>query len=152
VSLLDYFALDESVRPCWRDAIAAQDWSAARFLANVLAEGRFHRLFGGDARLLLAADDGVLAGFCTYAHQDEIPAPDLFPWIGFVYVAPEYRGRRLSERLIERACALAREGGHRRVYLSTDHVGLYEKYGFAHLRDMADSRGNPCRVYVRELT
>ena len=148
---LDYFALDGNARNHWRDAIAAQEWSAASFLAKILREGRFFQMFGDDARLLLAVDGDRLMGFCTYAHQDEIPAPELFPWIGFVFVAPEYRGARLAGRLIDCACDLASADGHRRVYISTGHVGLYEKHGFTYWKDMPDSQGNPCRVYFRDL-
>ena len=151
MTMLDYHALDKARRDYWRDSIATQAWSAAGFLANMLAEERFYSSLGEDAHLLLAVDGDRLMGFCTYAHQDEIPAPELFPWIGFVYVAPEYRGNRLSGSLIDQTCALARRDGHRRVYLSTDHEGLYEKYGFVFCRNMLNYRGNPCRVYTRAL-
>ena len=32
-------------------------------------------------------------------HQDEINAPDMFPWIGFVYTFPEYRGKRMMGKV-----------------------------------------------------
>ncbi len=151
MTILDYEALDKARRDQWRDRIAAQAWSAAGFLANILAGKRFYDFLGEDAHLLLCVDGDSLMGFCTYAHKDEIPAPGLFPWIGFVYIAPEYRGNRLSGSLIDHACILARRDGHRRVFLSTDHVGLYEKYGFEYLMHMPNYHGSPCRVYAREL-
>ena len=148
---LEYFTLASSARTRWRIAIGDQDWTAARFLAGILAKDYFHTMFGEESRLLLATDGDALAGFCTYARQDEIHAPTLFPWIGFVFTAPEYRGLKLAGQLIEHACAIARSEEHERIYISTDHVGLYEKYGFTYLRDMPDPSGAPCRVYARDL-
>ncbi|MNO00718.1 hypothetical protein D3C81_2206600 [compost metagenome] len=42
----------------------------------------------------------------------------------------QYRGDRLSEKLILSALAYAKELEFDKVYLVSDHVNLYEKYGF----------------------
>jgi hypothetical protein len=36
-----------------------------------------------------------------------------------------------------------------KVYISTDEVGLYEKYGFAFWQTMTTREGKPTRVYVK---
>lgn len=92
-----------------------------------------------------------LAAFCTLAGKDDVENTPLTPWIGFVYTYPEYRGERRSGRLIERACALARADGFERVYLSSNEVGLYEKYGFTYLTRMKDAWGEDTGVYCRRL-
>ena len=53
----------------------------------------------------------LLLGFCTFADQDEIQPTPLTPWIGFVYIFPEARGKRLSGLLLAEAARLAREMG-----------------------------------------
>ena len=61
-----------------------------------------------------------------------IPFP---PFIGFVFVDEHYRGRRLSELMIQNATAYAHELGYDKVYIMNGEIGLYEKYGFRKLGD-----------------
>ena len=35
--------------------------------------------------------------------------------------------------------------------ISTDHIGLYEKYGFVFWKIMNNREGNPTRVYIKNL-
>lgn len=149
--IIEYFAQPGADRARWCAAIESGDWRAAKYLARILQEGRFHALYGASARLLLGVEGDGLAAFCTLAERDELALPELTPWIGFVYTSPAFRGHRLSGRMIEHACDLARAEGRKKVYLSTDHVGLYEKYGFAYLMSAPDPDGELSRVYTREL-
>lgn len=93
----------------------------------------------------------ALAGFCTLTHQDEIADDTLLPWIGFLYIFPEYRGHRFSQMLIDHACTLAKQLGHSHVYISSDELGLYEKYGFSFLENRETIWGDVTQVFVREL-
>ena len=49
--------------------------------------------------------------------------------------------------LIERACELACLDDCDTLYVSTEEVGLYEKYGFTYWKDMSNVRGEMTRVY-----
>ena len=131
----------------WLNRLGQCDWTAGQHLHRVLEEGRFHELYGEKARLLMLADGTKLASFCTYAQRDDIPDTDLTPWMGFVYTAPEYRGRRLAGRLIAEVKALAREDGYDALWVSTGETGLYEKYGGVYNRTLTDRGGNGSRVY-----
>lgn len=53
------------------------------------------------------------------------------PYIGFVFADKAFRGNRLSQRLTEYAMDYLKDLGFKAVYLISDHVRLYEKYGFA---------------------
>ena len=75
-------------------------WEGDRIFHRLLKEDRFHEFYGKKARVLMLTDGTNLVSFCTYAERDDIPETDLTPWMGFVYTAPEYRGRRLMGRLI----------------------------------------------------
>ena len=46
---------------------------------------------------------------------------------------------------------LARQEGVPALYISTNHVGLYEKYGYEYLTRMTDIEGNPSRVCVKRV-
>lgn len=93
----------------------------------------------------------MLLGFCTFADQDEIQPTPLTPWIGFVYIFPEARGKRLSGLLLAEAERLAREMGAPCTYISTDHVGLYERFGYAFTDMQQTVTGEASRVYGKHL-
>ena len=87
----------------------------------------------------------------TLSRQDCISDESLFPWIGFVYTSPAYRGHRYAGRLLSHGEAVAAGQGHGNVYLTTDHVGLYEKYGYEYLESRLDRWGNAQRVMRKTL-
>lgn len=136
----------------WLSLIKSADWSAAGFLAKLLSENKLEEMCGKNARTLLLTEENVLISFCTLAEKDEIDAPEMFPWIGFVYTFPQYRGKGYAGDLIGFACKEAAKSGAQNVFVSTDAIGLYEKYGFEFLREMTTVfRGNS-RIYKKVLT
>ena len=151
MKILEYHALSPADRARFTEQIDRGDWSAAHYLARRLREGTLRALCGPDAEVLLLAEGGELLAFCTLSDNDEIDAPELTPWIGFVYTFPAHRGRRHSGRLIAYALKKARRAGHAYAYLSSDEVGLYEKYGFVPFRRMATVWGHESQVYRRAL-
>lgn len=147
MDIIDYFKAENGER--WLAQIAAYEWRAAKHLARLLTEGEFQDEVGSGTLYLLTEGD-KLVSFLILAERDCIDAPEYTPWIGFVHTAPEYRGHRHVGKLIDHACAAAREHGAARVYLCTDHVGLYEKYGFTYLENRVTVHGEDSRIYVRE--
>ena len=145
MEILSYY---ETKKPeWWLKKIGESDWTGGQYLYQLLRENRFRELTGETSRLLLLTDGSRLASFCTYAERDDTPDLDLTPWMGFVYTYPEFRGRRLLAKLISRVKELARADGNDAVYISTDHVGLYEKYGAEYLMPAKDVRGGDTRIY-----
>ena len=101
-------------------------WSAGGNLAKQMRAHGFH-----DWERVFAATQGTeIAGYCTLSARDCLPDVPYTPYISFVFVGEAHRGHRLSEALIRHALQYARELGFDRVYLVSDHVNLYEKYGF----------------------
>ena len=147
MQIFDYFRTDD--QPHWLAAIAVNEWRAAQFLATLLIKGEFHNAVGKGTVYLLT-DGDKLVSFLTLAERDCVDVP-YGPWIGFVHTAPEYRGHRYVGKLIDHACQVAEEHGVQRVYICTDHVGLYEKYGFTYLENRVSIYGEDSRIYVREV-
>ncbi len=147
MEIIDYFQSDRQAH--WRSQIASCEWRAAGYLAQLLEENKLRETFQCEA-LYLLIDGERLAAFLTLAHKDCVDAP-YGPWAGFVHTAPEYRGRRLAGLLMDHASQAARQQGAQRLYVNTDHVGLYEKYGFTYLENRRTTYGEECRIYVREL-
>ena len=71
--------------------------------------------------------------------------------MGFVYTFPEHRGHRYVGKLFEEIERIAKEEGTLAVYISTNHIGLYEKYGCEFVTQMNDMDGKPSRVYVKKI-
>ena len=113
----------------WEQAVAYADncsWSAGQNLAKLMRRNKFVDW----ERVFVALEDSEIAGYCTFAEADCIPDVLYTPYVSFVFVGEEYRGNRLSEKMIRFALEYAKETGFDRVYLVSDHVNLYEKYGF----------------------
>lgn len=147
--IFDFF--DEKDQQLWIERIRNSDWGASDFLAQLLEQGRFFEVLGDGGKMLIIADDDKIVSFATLAPRDCIDDDSLYPWIGFVFTAPEYRGHRYSGELIEEACRLAKEQGHEQVYIATGHVGLYEKYGFSYIETRIDIYNEESRIYCRKL-
>lgn len=72
---------------------------------------------------------------------------DLWPWACALYVDEWLRGHAYGRSLLERAAADARRAGFRTMYLSTDHVGLYEKWGFRYIGQGYHPWNEESRIY-----
>lgn len=132
------------------DKIEQGDWGAAKFLAKLLREGTFQQATGGGTVYLLMNGEAIVS-FVTLTRQDCIADETLCPWLGFFYTFPEYRGHRYGGQLLAYAAEEVKKRGCKQVYLATDHVGLYEKYGFTYLENRVDIYGEDSRVYVKIL-
>lgn len=146
MKIIDYYQSDRQSH--WLGQIRRVEWRAARLLEKLLAEGTFHEVLGRGT-LYLLTDGDALVSFLTLAERDCIDAPALRPWIGFVHTAPEYRGRRCAGVLLEHAVKVAGQHGAAQVYICTDHLGLYEKYGFIYMENRVSIYGEDSRVLVR---
>ena len=81
---------------------------------------------------------------------DELPEEYKFtPFIGFVFVDEPYRGKRLSELMIQSAILYARELGYEKIYIMSGEIGLYEKYGFEKLGDYETIYGSIDQLFVK---
>ena len=130
--------------------IAAGDWGAAKLLAELLKSGRFHAVLGEGTVYLLMEGEKVVS-FLTLTRQDCVADENLCPWAGFVYTFPEYRGNRYAGGLLSYVEEKARSNGCEKVYIATDHIGLYEKYGYAYWESRIDVYNEECRIYVKHL-
>ena len=131
----------------WLRQIGQCDWRAGQYLCRLLHDDAFFSHLGEGSRLLLLTEGEELLAFCTYARQDEISAPELSPWAGFVYTFPAHRGRRRMGKLLEHVHRLAKAEGRPCVYISTEETGLYEKYGCVYWKEMPVRWGGVSRVY-----
>ena len=121
MQITNYF--DSAERAHWLDKIGLCEWAGGKYLHELLENGSFFDMAGDD----------------------------LTPWVGFVYTYPQFRGKRYFGLLLDEALRLAKAQGFDKLYISTDHIGLYEKYGCEFLTEMTDVRGDMSRVYFKEV-
>ena len=133
------------------EAVAAYaegcSWLAGTSLSQPIPESRFQAW----ERVFTLVEGASIAGYCTLVEVDCLDVP-YRPFIGYVFVGEPYRGRRLSERLIRAAMAYAGGLGYPQVYICTDHIGLYEKYGFRKIGE-APAPWDPAKaesIFVQE--
>ncbi len=149
MEIVSFFDSDRQAH--WLEQIGKSDWRAGPFLQKLLREGTFFEAVGEGSRVLLLTEGDELISYCTFSKWDDVQPTELTPWIGFVYTFPAHRGRRFAGLLLAEAEHLAREAGVPELYLSTNHMGLYEKYGFAYREELTDLDGNPTRVYSKRV-
>lgn len=149
MEIIDYFKSDKPAH--WLAEIKKSDWGAAPALARFIEEKTFHVKLG-EGTLLLLADGDKLVSFLTFSRRDCIDDDTLSPWIGFVYTFPEYRGRRCAGKLIRRCEEIAAENGIPTIFICSDHVGLYEKYGFLYIENRVDIYGEDSRIYRKNIS
>ena len=148
-NIIDYFSSGR--KEYWLEKIGKCDWSGGRFLYSLIESGKLFETLGERTRVLLLTDGDELVSFCTFAEKDDIQPTELSPWIGFVYTFPERRGGRCVGRLFDEIARLARAENIDKAYISTNHIGLYEKYGCEFFKEMTDIGGEISRVYVKRF-
>ncbi len=149
MEIINYF--DQGKKEELLAQIEACDWGAARFLVELLEKETFLDMLGGWGELYLLMDGEDLVAFATLTGQDAIRDESLTPWIGFVFTQPEYRGHRYSAQLLSHCEEEAAKRGYSKVYIATDHIGLYEKFGYVYMENRMDYWGDDTRILFKKL-
>ena len=92
--------------------------------------------------------DGCIVAGLGVIENDFHDRKDLSPNICAVYTEPVCRGRGIAGRLLNLAVEDLRSKGITPVYLVTNHVGFYERYGWEFLCMVrSDGEPEPSRMY-----
>ncbi|MBQ8292572.1 MAG: GNAT family N-acetyltransferase [Bacilli bacterium] len=99
----------------------------------------------------VAIVDNKIVGMATIMKTDYYPLPEIYPWISTIFVSEEYRGNRISGKLIDYINIYALELGFNKTYIPSEHIGLYEKYGYSYLKDIVNYGNSIDHLYVKNL-
>lgn len=81
-------------------------------------------------------DNDNLIGFISLFKYDGDERRDLSPWYATMYVKEEYRGKGYSKMLNDSIILEAKNLGYSKIYLKTDLVNYYEKFGAIYMEDL----------------
>lgn len=97
---------------------------------------------------LILLDDDKLLGFVSIFPTDGKERLDLTPWYATMYVKEEYRGLGYSKILNEAILKETKKRSFKKIYLKTDLINYYEKFGFTYLEDLSNGE----KLYFINLT
>ena len=93
--------------------------------------------------------DGRIVGGLGVIENDFHNRKDLYPNICAVFTEEEYRGKGIAGRLLDMAVEDLRLRDISPVYLLTDHIGFYERYGWEFLcMVQGDGETQMSRMYI----
>lgn len=118
------------------------EWKAAKYIAEKMEKQEFTDW----ESVIIAKDGNPVVGFCTLVKKDIIDTKDYTPNIATVFVAPEYRGKHISQKLVATGENKLKEIGFGSVYITTQHEGLYEKWGYQEVAKENDRFGRLMRI------
>lgn len=149
MKFIEYFSSENKEH--WLAKIDSCDWDAGKYLAHLIRSEELFGLVGEDTKVLMLTEGDELVSFCTLAKYDDVQPTELTPWSGWIYTFPAYRGRRLAGELLKYTESVAKDSGATALHISTNHDGLYEKYGYEFLKYEKDVEGEDTKVYIKRL-
>ncbi|MBE6888588.1 MAG: GNAT family N-acetyltransferase [Ruminococcaceae bacterium] len=92
-----------------------------------------------------------ILGFYQLVQNDHLTnRTELTPFIGSLYVDQSVRGTGIAEMLLTHAKYEAAHIGYDRVYIATDHIGYYEKFGFLEIGSDVTDWGGVAKIYAAD--
>lgn len=85
---------------------------------------------------LILLDDDILIGFISIFPTDGDERKDLSPWYATMYVKEEFRGKGYSKILNDAILEEAKRRGFKKLYLKTNLINYYEKFGTIYLETL----------------
>ena len=85
---------------------------------------------------LILLQDNILVGFISIFPHDCDEKSNLFPWYATMYVKETFRGNGYSKLLNNVILKEAKSRGFTKIYLKTDLINYYEKFGAIYIETL----------------
>lgn len=96
---------------------------------------------------LILVEENNLIGFISIFPEDGEEEKELTPWYATMFVKKEYRGMGYSKILNSAILKEAKRRGFDKIYLKSNLVNYYEKFGAKYLKDLQNGES----LYVISL-
>lgn len=128
--------------------ISQVSWRAGKFLSE-----KMHSNYFTDWERVIVgrSSEGKLTSFCVVSKKDGLTDNRISPFIAYVFVSEEYRGYRLSEKLLNIAENYLKEQQFKVAFIVSGEIGLYEKYGYKKLKNRTTIHGDIENLFEKHL-
>lgn len=99
---------------------------------------------------LMLRDDEIIGSYGLIVN-DFISRQDLWPWFAALYIEESERGKKLGAMLLEHGRKEAGRLGFDKLYLCTEHIGFYEKFGWKKIGKGYHPWHESSSIYVCEI-
>ncbi len=104
-------------------------------------------------QIVVATENGKIIGYYSLVAQELVKDNHNYtPWLGTLFIRKKYRGNHYSPILLENACHHIKDMGYDNLFLATEHIGYYEKFGFEEIWLGLYLWGAPTKFYKKTLT
>lgn len=130
-------------------AYVTEEWAPVKNIVISQMEKSLMAKNGLPLTFLMIKNDRII-GFYQLIEQELLDRKDLSPWIAPLFIDKRERGHALGAVLLEHARKTAGRLGYPKVYLTTDHIRYYEKYGFREIGLSNYEWGRPSKIYEHD--
>lgn len=95
-------------------------------------------------------DNGRIIGGMGVIQNDFHKRLDLAPNVCAVYTESDRRSEGIAGELLDFVCKDMKQSGIDTLYLITDHIGFYERYGWDYLCDVETDDNSKSRMYIHK--
>lgn len=134
-----------------RDSLINYANSCDREAWPILAQKMQWNDFSDWERVFVATENGKIIWYCTFTKEDWIPDCDYSPFVWFIFVDENHLWKRVSEKMINAVEKYAKTLNFKKLYIVSDHKGLYEKYWFEKCNEKADDLWRIETIFVRDI-
>ena len=133
--------------------LCSLEWSSKKTKEQleISADEKVDKVLSNNYDKLISAigliNDDTLIGFISIFKYDGDERKDLTPWYATMYVKKEYRGKGYSKMLNDAVLEEAKKLGYNKIYLKSDLVNYYEKFGAKYIEKL----NNGENLYFIEL-
>lgn len=130
------------------NSIENVSWRAGKHLSEKMKSNQFT---DWESVIIGKTVETDLACFCTVSKEDGLLDNKATPFIAYVFVSENYRGHRLSEKLLEYAENYLKNQNFKSVYIVSGEIGLYEKYGYKKIENCETIYGDVETLFNKKL-
>ena len=130
--------------------ILKDEWTDAfKWLTDVIDDWSVQKF----PQIVIALENDDIIGYYSLAEKELIPDNHGYtPWLGTLFIRKKYRNLHYSPILIKDACTRVKDMGYDNLFLLSELIRYYEKFGFKEIGLEIYNWGVPTKVYQKRLS